>query len=1276
MDTESPIGETAAIGEDYVNVGWLNMEVSFWNPLTMQMVEDYVVANLMYSALFTYDQNWGGPVGDLALEWDVEPQANGSMSTYIRITDHAYFRDIDSLDDTSRKLTADDVKWTFDLIMANTGYTFDWYLRDIWAINVLSETELEINTTYTKATLIDDLCGIPILCEEYWSTLSNPMAKNMRGDQQLGSGPFVYEDEVGGSWYAFKKAPNYFGEDEYGDARTVKVPGILYEVYTDVNAIALDLNDGNLDCVNLQGDVTTYSETLGVGADVEVLKFAVSEPGICDIAINGIPEYFDTPTYYGGNPVLRDPAVRKAIMMTLNKTYINEVLLEGLSIQADSVVQPSEWHADITELPFDPYGARDVLIAAGYSADSDGDDLLEATASAYAVQQGWVSVGFELSGIRCEAPDTDPNYYAIATAWVGEALKAGIGLSAARKSEGVMTNIAWFKSDYDIWVWHWGWGPEPIGAALTCWLTEEIKEGGYNCQGPMGEWWVHGALNNYEENYSTCPYVNASMIAEFGMEDEDFIGFSSFDQNISTALKTVDKAARMEITDELQQVIYDSYCENPPYYDTGLYGVTTARFTNWGNWSAHNGLPMTAGLLWLWFQLETADNLPPSFTSGLQDNYQAIVGQVFEVTVEAVDEDGDPIMLNCTWGDGSDPDRITLSGDTSEPQQHTFTHTYEELDTGLELRITAWDGLPRHQVATSALVDVLAELDYGPVFAPGSPSGTPTSPVYIDTVVTWTATVSDVETDVDDEIKFTWDWDDDTYDVAYHSPTVLGGQVTDTQTHSWSYADDFDVTVYVWDGYNDDESNAMHNVSTTVTYRVLENTQPHHLQISEIQWVPSSWAPIVGSAIDDDPDALTFTWEWDDGTFNVTQVTNTNPGSIVYDTVSHMWDTEDTYSVTLWVDDGKEHNVSTTVTATIATDVAPTALMLVQDPDPGHVEAEVAFTASAYDGNSDALTFTLNFGDGEIAVETTAGGTMDVQEVDFTHTYYSEGPYSVTMFVDDGTVGHNISQTFNVRVIDNEAPTISLQSSLTAKYNVTFTVAPTEVSDPDGDTVTVWFDWGDSSPMSMGDADNFYTGTHVYSILGEVTLTAWADDGMGNNASDTMTVTITQNLQATVNMVRSPVATEYLVGAVITFNVTISDTEGDNVTVRIVFGDGASNVTVVDTTKGVSTTLTFTHEYDEAGAYTVVASAADDQDHFNPAPATKSVTFTVVEEQAESNWALIAGIGLVIVIALLAILMLMKRKKKGVESPGAEGMEGMEGMRPPEENPPEPPPGN
>ena len=816
----------SATDEGYVDVGMMGT-VEYWNPLNPVMPEDYIAAYLMYSCLFTYDEDWGGPVYDLATWYHQVVHANASMTTYINITTNAYFRSLANpdfpIDGTAHPLTARDVAYTFDLIKANPGCTFYPYLAD------LSFTALEampgsgvwdvvsVWCPYAKATLIDDLSMIPIVPMHLWGPEGQNYEANALGsmdpDEQVGSGPFVFEDWERDSWYVFMTAPNYHGAMDYGAVRTVKVPGVLYKVISDPTSMCIEVNKGTIDCAVLTGCLSAFNDVLGVDTSVNVYKAAVAENGITDIAINALPDAFDEGAgYLNRHPALQDPFVRKAIAMTLNKDYIVNSMMAGLPVMADSVLAPGFWQADIeNEIAYDPLAARAMLEANGWS-DLDGDDWLEATASAYGVQKGLFPVGTELSYIRCQAIDTDDNYGKIAEAWPAWAKDAGIQLIGTVESESTMVNKAWYAADYDIWIWHWGWGPEPIEGALTVWLTSEIEKGGDNCQMPMGPWWAH------EGNYTTCPYISQEMIDEYDLSNPDTWDgrFSAYDQNLTDAKEIFDPLARKAVLDKLQQWIYDSYTEMPPWYDLGLYGYTDSNFVNWGDWEAHSGLTVASGLPWIWFQLEPiGDNQLPVFVTPPLATYEAIVDEPITFTIGVSDPDGDPIGLNWSFGDGVH-DGNYLVGDTTVERIVSFTHVYTEPASDLTLTIALNDH-PQHsdEVIATATVDVLPVPDDPPIVL--NLSYDPTSAI-VGQEVSWSILAVDPEQGPDEYgLLFHWDWDDGTYSQSYYENVTNGVPVIDSQIHAWDEPGIYYVTINVIDGPN--------NVSASAPYVVVAETE-------------------------------------------------------------------------------------------------------------------------------------------------------------------------------------------------------------------------------------------------------------------------------------------------------------------------------------------------------------------------------------------------------------------------------------------------------------------
>jgi hypothetical protein len=1269
---EGPVEDAMAQTEIYVKCGW-GSEILVWNPMDWEMFEDYVAGFLIYSAMFQYDEDYDMLVPDLCIDYNTTVHDSGTpsdpdddwMSVTFNVTHNAYFRNkamLDAEEDPIR-LTAHDVAYTYNLIITEDAGTWPYYLDGISDIRVIDQGVLGdesddfqfvMDAEYVKATLVEDLGGLPIICKAQWEEdyKTNPCTKSMKPEELMGTGPMVYDSMLKGSWWQFVKAPFYHAELDYGQERDIDIDGVIFSLHGNSMQLATALNAGDIDAAVLTGDPNTYIDFLGEGdLPVDIVKHAVPELGICDIAINAIPFVNRTATYGNGFELLVDPQVRYAIQMCLNKSYINKIIMKNLTVQADSVLTPGYWHLDIqNEVPFDPEGARKMLEDSGNYSDIDGDDILECIVTD---TSDWKSeyYGVSLDRIRCQAPDTDQTWYDIAKAWAGWALDAGIGLAPEQKAEGVMVSQAWYQADYDIWVWHWGWGPEPL-STMAVWLTETMTVGGDNCEMPMGP------------------------------DTGDYPG-QIYDETLRLAQRTLDLAERKVLVDQLQQWVHDSWCECPPYYDVGLYGYTEARFTGWGNWTEHSGLSFMMGLPWLWQNLEPADNMPPQISSSVTDPYEAVKDEVSVFEISIFDDDGDHIWANWTFGDGSPMVSNHTDEDTSdEPITFRQEHVYTALASSLTLTVNITDGIPGHTVVSRTTVKVVDVYDEGPSIT--GIYSSPASPVYVNTPVTFTATASDPEAT---ELKFTWDWDDGTYTSSTVDVATAGEEVEDQQVHSWDSDGNYDIRVHVWDGY-DLESNLNHNVTTTNprTYEILVNAEPDDPDIAPITTLPNVWTECSASTSDFDPDTLRITWDWGDGTYNVTEHdTSGSQGERVVSSVMHLWTSEGTHSVTVWVDDLSDmtgHNVSTTIDATVepaGTEVPPASIQLDYEPDPVIVDNSVAMTVWASDANGDLLTFTVEFGDDTEETKVSDAAGTNPQIVTFDHVYDTTGDKTVVVHVDDGTFNESREFVISVEEVPvNSPPELNLMATYTAKYNQTFTVKPVDLYDEDGDELSVWYDWGDGAPMTEGDPADLFRANHTYNETGAFKLTVYADDNTGldgHNVSENATVTVSEgNLKPTiVTKSKSPDQTVYGTDEKILFNVTVRDTEGDEITVRIDFGDGSAveSRILTPTAPGQNMSTSFNHTFGSEGEFTVRVWAEDEYDH---STAWASGTWTIeVEDEGGGGLSLvlIAGIGLLAIIALIVAVMLLK--KRGGKAEGEE-TGGMEGMAPPEEPPLEEPP--
>ncbi|OGS56303.1 MAG: hypothetical protein A3K60_07585 [Euryarchaeota archaeon RBG_19FT_COMBO_56_21] len=1265
---DSPVTGNAAAVRYEVKLGMLQ-DVENWNPLNPELVSDYVMVYLMFSVLFQYSEDWTGPVNDLATDHYQVNNPNGTMSTYINITQNAYFRNKVNPSDTSHPLTAEDVRYSIQLVLDHPGGAWDEYLTNITAVEALDSDTVHIMTDFPKSTLIDNLVWIPILPKYQWSAYRDNQILTAKSPAELiGSGPFMFNNTQDGYWYRFDRAANYHGAVDYpvgtpdpnGD-RVVKVDGLLYTVYTEPSGMVLDMNSGSLDAIDLAGSPNLYLNELGQGNSY-ITKFATQEMGIIDIAVNAIPMEFRSGAYATGNELLLDPIVRQAIGMTLNKQEIADTIMFGLAGTADSVLSPGYWHKDITnELTYDPAGARALLLANGY-ADNNGDGVLEATATAYPVQQGWASAGSPLS-FRLTAPDTDPVYDSIGRNWVSWAAPAGIDFNYLLKTEKTMIFNDWYQADYDIWVWAWYWGPEPL-SNLGVWQTKQIRKGGDNCQMPMGDWW-------------------------YMVDTKARLGYSSFDENYSKAQREFDPVTKKAIIDLLQQQIHDSWTELPPIYPVGLWGVSEKRFTGWGNWTQHIGRSFESDLPWLWFDVTplVGVNMNPEFDTPVKPTYQIILGDSETFTITVHDPEGDPLTVTWDFGDGSPTKSNSSTIGTSSPTTFTQDYTYTALSPAgsyFELVVNVSDGNLGNNAIGRAHVYVIPHQETVPQLTFPILSD-PIDRAYVDQLVTWTAGAMDAESGGPDGfgLQFTWAWNDGAYNISIHKPTVNSTEVMDTATHAWSVpstAGTYDVELFVWDG----SELPGHNVSLgVIPFEVIVNEPPTDPIISNITANRNVLVSCVATSSDPDPDILRFTWEWDDGTFDVTEAT-VAPGTTAVSMVDHTWSAAGTYPVTVYVDDltgDAGHNVSASIDVVILNTVAaapPSALLLLPRPEFSSPDEVVTLNASAVDTNTDTMTFYIEFGDGNVSSADTVGGTTSRQYIDFTHAYADEGSYKVTLWADDGDAGHNMSTNATVVVTANSPPWLILSSEASAYYNRTFILTPARVRDNDSDTLQVWYDWGDGTNISAGSAAPLYQGNHTYTSMTNKTVTVYVDDGTGldgHNVSGTIVVSMNENLRPTIvgTVTVSPAKALYSPDEEIKLNITVKDYEGDLVNITVDFGDGTDPVAIRNISIAANTPITrnVTHAFEKGrdAAYTITVTVDDGLMPFHSIKEWDSTTVSVsVEPEEKSNLWLYIGIGLVVaVIAALLVLFLLMKRKKGEKKP--EAGEGMEGMAPPEPPP-------
>ncbi len=209
--------------------------------------------------------------------------------------------------------------------------------------------------------------------------------------------------------------------------------------------------------------------------------------------------------------------------------------------------------------------------------------------------------------------------------------------------------------------------------------------------------------------------------------------------------------------------------------------------------------------------------------------------------------------------------------------------------------------------------------------------------------------------------------------------------------------------------------------------------------------------------------------------------------------VTHTYAASGTFTVTLYVTDDR----GATGRAETHCDVTMPNRQPTADtggPYDGFAGTALTLDCSAsYDPDGDNLTCTWNFGDGT-PVQT---GTQ------VTHTFDSEGTYTVSLQVEDGRGGSDSSTTEARISPPNQPPEASFTVEGNTIRYATLTFDAAESNDPDGHQITKWeWDFGDG--MST-------TGTivtHAYADSGSYSITLRVTDQYGATGTATRELTI------------------------------------------------------------------------------------------------------------------------------------------------------------------------
>jgi len=296
---------------------------------------------------------------------------------------------------------------------------------------------------------------------------------------------------------------------------------LLFQIYTTEDALVQDYKNGALDIGVFQVP-TSLRSIAGVPGSRKVTAPTV---GFAMLAFNCW-----TSPESEGNPLLRDVRIRQAVAAAIDKTRIAGTSMSDVAKEGTSVLSPAmgDWHWEPPAdqlVTYDPEKAKAILDAAGYT-DRDGDGVREDAKGK--------KLDFKLVALSDYPPEVN------AGKMVVPYLKSvGIKVRLEVMDEGAFSDVLYGNEGVDMYIWAWGGDLDP-SYQLSAFTTDQI-------------------LNNNDSCYSNPEY------------DKLFAAQSS----------TIDRAKRVAIVQQMQQILYEDNPYIVLWYETNLQAYRADRWTGW-----------------------------------------------------------------------------------------------------------------------------------------------------------------------------------------------------------------------------------------------------------------------------------------------------------------------------------------------------------------------------------------------------------------------------------------------------------------------------------------------------------------------------------------------------------------------------------------------------------------------------------------------------------------------------------------------------------------------
>ena len=366
----------------------------------------------------------------------------------------------------------------------------------------------------------------------------------------------------------------------------------------------------------------------------------------------------------------------------------------------------------------------------------------------------------------------------------------------------------------------------------------------------------------------------------------------------------------------------------------------------------------------------------PSKPSGPQTGR---TGETYSYSTSTTDPNGDQILYEFDWGDGT----TDQAGWYDSGSSITISHSWKSKGD-YNVRVRAKDTDNMWSDWSDPLTVHIGENH--PPNTPNTPNGTTQGRVGV--MYDYVTSTTDID---GDNLYYWFDWGDGT-NSGWIGPYESGASCQ--ASHIWNSANTYQVKVKA-----KDTENAESNWSTVLTVKIEENSPPN---------TPALEGPTSGEidellqytayATDDDGDKIKYYFDWGDGTGEWTGLVDS--GETI--SKSHRWDSPGTYIVRVKAQDeyGAESDWSNEIVVEIMQGNRPPEKPT-RPSGPASGKAGKTYTYSAFttDPDEDEIFYLFDWGDG-----TNSGwlGPYNSGEtVEASHSWSEKGEYSIKVKAKD-----------------------------------------------------------------------------------------------------------------------------------------------------------------------------------------------------------------------------------------------------------------------------------